>query len=246
MNNIQTELNNLYAEYLEKIFSDRKLYEQILNFKVSSPLFIEYNVEFGKYADSDFKVLYVGKETNYWYNQNERKNDNLLHDLQDTKKYLNGLTDLYKKFNLGHNYNTPIFIFMDIIINKLRVNNKSTGILWTNILRHDGFNGKVSVETEKKISYNNNYIFRRELEILKPDAVVFVTGPNYDYILENSFSGLEKIKIGKKSEREICLLKHDNLPDKTIRIYHPGYHNRISAEYKLNLGDIINDLMKNK
>ena len=243
---MQTELNNLYAEYLKEIFSDRKLYEQILNFEISSPLFINCNAEFGKYKDSDFKVLYVGQETRFWYNQNERKSSELLHDLQDTQKYKNELTELYKKFNLGHNYKYPIFIFMDIIVNKLRDNNKSTGVLWTNLLRHDGFPGKVPAETEKKISYNNNYIFRKELEILKPDAIVFVTGPNYDYILENSFRGLEKIKIDEKSEREICLLKHENLPDKTIRIYHPSYHNRISSDYKWNLGDTINDLLRNK
>jgi len=243
---MQTELNKLYTEYLKEIFSDRKLYEQILNFEISSPLFLDCNAEFGKYADSDFKVLYVGKETNYWYNQKERTVSELLYDIQDTEKYINGLTELYKKFNIGHNYKTSIFTFMDIIVNKLRVKNQKTGVLWTNLLRHDGFNGKVSREIEKKVSYHNNYILRKELEILKPDAIIFLTGPNYDYILENSFAGLKKIKINEKSEREICLLNHENLPEKSMRIYHPGYHGRKGADYRWELADKIIELIEMK
>lgn len=243
MNTIQGELSNLYTEYLENIFSDSNIYEQVLNFKISSPLFIDSTVEYGKYVDSDFKVLYIGQETNCWYNENERKSDGLLVDLKNNRNYIDSLIARYKKFNLGHQYKTPIFSFMDILVGRLRDKHPSTGFLWTNLLRHDGYNGKVSDEVEKRISYHKNYVLRKELEILKPNAIVFVSGPNYDYILENSFDGLKKNKIDNKPEREMCFINHINLPEKTIRVYHPNYHKYKGKDYRCELADKIVELL---
>lgn len=228
MENLQQQLNNLYLDYLNKIFSDKELFEQILKFEISSPLFLDCSVDSGKYLESEIKVLYVGKETNYWFNEKEREEKGLLNDISNKDYYLSALVGSYKKFNIGQNYKTSLFTFMDILIEKFRANNNKSGILWTNLLRHDYYgNGKVPFEVEQKITFDNNYIFRKELEILKPDVVVFVTGPSYDYILENTFIGLKKVIINNVPEREICLLEHKDLPKKSIRVYHPGYLMRI-------------------
>lgn len=247
MTTMQEKLNGLYADYLKVIYTDSDLKKQILDFELSSPIFLKCDTDFGEYIDSEFKILYVGQETNYWFNQKERERSKLLNSIDDIDKYLKALVDLYKSFNIGHDYKTDIFTFMDILVDKLRNKNKKTGILWTNLLRHDAFgNGKVSYDVEQKITYNENYIFRKELEILKPDAIVFVTGPNYDYIIENSFKGLEKLKVDNESERKICMLKHADLPVKSVRVYHPNAHKYQGADYRWDLADKIVELIEMK
>jgi len=247
MNDLQKQLNDLYFDYLKTIFTDKELFQQVLNFEISSPIFLDCNAEFGNYLDSNFKILYVGKETNYWFNEKEREDSGLLTDISNYEKYIQALTDLYKTFNIGHNYKRAIFTFMDIFVEKFRNINGKTGILWTNLLRHDYYgNGKVPPEVEQKITFDKNYIFRKEVEVLKPDAIVFVTGPNYDHIIENTFVGLKKVTIENESEREICFLEHENLPKKTIRVYHPDYHWRINAEYRWNLVEQLTELIRLK
>jgi hypothetical protein len=244
MNNLQEQLNELYLEYLKKIFMDRDLYNQVLNFKLSSPLFLDCEADFGKYKNADYKILYVGKETNYWFNKKEREKCDLLRDLSDYEKYLEALISLYKTFNLGRGYKKAFFTFLDIIVEQLRNKNDSVGVLWTNLLRHDSFgNGKISPEIKQKITFDNNYILRKEIEILKPDVIIFVTGPNYDSVLENTFPGLKKIRIDNESEREICFFEHVDLPQKSIRVYHPDYHWRIDADYRWNLAERIEGLL---
>jgi len=245
MNDLQNKLNELYLEYLNKIFTDKILFDQISKFEISSPIFLNCNSEFGKYIDADYKVLYVGKETNYWFNQSEREKCGLLDDVSNHEIYLQALTDLYKIFNIGHKYKTAIFTFMDILVEKLRLNNESSGILWTNLLRHDHFgNGKVPFEVEQKITYDNNYIFRKELEILKPDAIVFVTGPKYDYILEKTFPGIKYIAIKNMAVGEICLLEHNDIPQKSIRVYHPDAHKYQGGDYRWELSADILEVIK--
>lgn len=245
MKNLQNQLNELYLDYLNEIFADKVMFDQVQKFEISSPIFLDCNAEFGKYADSDYKVLYVGKETNYWFNQKEREQSGLLNDISDIDKYLFALTDLYKTFNIGHNYKRAIFTFMDILVEKLRSNNKKTGILWTNLLRHDYFgNGKVPYDVEEKITFDNNYIFRKEVEILKPDAIVFVTGPKYDYILEKTFPGIKKIAIKNMAVGEICLLEHEYIPRKAIRVYHPDAHKYRGRDYRWKLSSDILEVIK--
>ncbi len=244
MTMLQEKLNILYTDYLKVIFADTDIHKQILDFKLSSPIFLNCAADFGEYLDSEIKILYIGQETNYWFNQQERKNAKLYNSIDDIDKYLNALLELYKDFNIGQNYKTDIFLFMNILVNKFRSRNKKTGLLWTNLLRHDAFgNGKVLEDVEQKITYNKNHILRKELEILKPDAIIFVTGPNYDYIIENSFKGLEKLKVYNKSEREICILKHADLPVKSIRVYHPNAHKFQGADYRWSLANKIDELI---
>lgn len=245
MKNLQNQLNELYLDYLNKIFADKEIFDKVQKFEISSPIFLDCNAEFGNYANSDYRVLYVGKQTNCWFNENEREQSGLFNDISDLNKYLFALTNLYKTFNIGANYKTAIFTFMDILVEELRSNNKKTGILWTNLLRHDNFGqGKVPYNVEEKITFDNNYIFRKEIEILKPDAIVFVTGPNYDYILEKTFPGIKKIAIKDMEVREICLLEHKDIPRKAIRVYHPDAHKFYGKNYRLKLSSDILEVIE--
>lgn len=232
MGNLQKQLNELYDDYLATILKDDLLGKAILNFEISSPILVNVDAKSSNnYENADFKLLYVGQETNYWYNESERREDGFFDSLTDSVGYRDALLNLYANFNIGHNYNTSLFQYKNQILSKLE--QSQIGVLWTNILRHDQFGeGKVSPEIEAKITYDNNYIFRRELEILKPDAIVFVTGPRYDYVLQNTFNNL-KITQGSQhhSFNAFALLESEELKAKAVRMYHPNYLNRHRARY---------------
>jgi hypothetical protein len=50
---------------------------------------------------------------------------------------------------------------------------------------------------------------------------VFFTGPDFDYRLRNLFTGIEFVEIEGWSIRQFCRLKHEKLPEKSFRSYHP-------------------------
>lgn len=105
-----------------------------------------------------------------------------------------------------------------------------TQVLYTNLF-------KTAVD-EKSIVKNGTWeeadsvwrisagLLTREIEILKPDTVIFFTGPDYDRYLELEFAGLEWEAVGEHQQRRFSKLTHAALPAKTWRTYHPGYLSR--------------------
>jgi hypothetical protein len=250
MENIQKKLDELYLSYLSNVLDNREVVEAIQNQEISSPLFIDVNAPQSNYINRPFKVLYVGQENNGWFNLNQRKKVGL-EKISDLNKYLIELKSLYFEFNIGEQYNKPIFIFLDILIESIqnyKQGEESTGFLWTNLIRHSGkFNeGKIPDKFEDKLMYDNNFIFRKEMEILDPNAVIFVTGPNYDKFLKNTFNGISFISVKNYDINEIAVLKHANLPKYSCRVYHPNFHNRLGgAEYMKELSQDIIDCFRN-
>lgn len=244
MKELQNKLDELYLEYLNKILKDEVITNAIENGKLSSPLFIDVSAPQGNYVDRPYKVLYVGQETNSWFNEKERKEKSLLR-INDASIYLTALKDLYKKFNIGEKYNTPIFLFLDILISEIQSKQGSedkTGFLWTNLIRHSAaYNeGKPSKDIIQKVMYDNNYILRQEINILNPNAIIFVTGPNYDEFLKNTYPKLEIKQVKRYGIDEIASLHHPELKAKSIRVYHPGYHRNLGGtEYMKELSQDI-------
>ena len=238
MKHIQNELNNLYLDYLNKLIDDNKFLSYLNNDVINSPLAINSNVVRGNYFNSDMKILFVGKENNGWFGLNEREKSGI-NNISNKDEYLHGLLDLYNRFNLGENYRTPIFSYMDILIDKLRDKKINTGILWSNLLRIDCGNDL----KDEIFGIDNNVILRKEIELLKPDVVLFVTGPNYDKYLGDTFSNIRKIHFENKSIKEFCILEHEILPKKSFRIYHPNYYPRLGADYRFILVETIVKLL---
>lgn len=102
--------------------------------------------------------------------------------------------------------------------------NMKIDYVWNNIL-------KVGIAKEKGtpshdiINLQQKYfpVIKAEIEILKPDVVVFFTGPYYDEFIKYEFPGVDFIKIQAMKEREICVINSEYLPARSFRTYHPGY-----------------------
>ena len=58
---------------------------------------------------------------------------------------------------------------------------------------------------------------------LKPDIVIFFSGPNYDEYISRIFSDATFENISSRNSRQLARVKSWLLPHNSIRTYHPNY-----------------------
>ncbi|MGI8840133.1 MAG: hypothetical protein ACR2F8_05035 [Caulobacteraceae bacterium] len=69
-----------------------------------------------------------------------------------------------------------------------------------------------------------------QIAILKPTAIIFFTGPNYDFVIKDEFIGVEFPPIDNRPWEKFARVVHEHLPKQSFRTYHPEYlFNRHSA-----------------
>ena len=112
--------------------------------------------------------------------------------------------------------------------------------MWSNLFSCD----------EKKRTPSNQVgdILRRfrilpnEVAILRPHAVIFLTGPRYDYTINALLPGYSCKEVAADiSKRELAQLKHPDLPPLTFRTYHP---NSLRRQGKMHYIDLITNAIK--
>lgn len=69
-----------------------------------------------------------------------------------------------------------------------------------------------------------NNLLGEEVCVLKPDVVVFCTGPDeqYESIVDRCFTNVQREPISNRSTRVLCRLAHPSLPLRSFRAYHPN------------------------
>jgi len=173
-----------------------------------------------EYKKANTKVLFIGQETNGWYN-NKISADSDIADAIDT----------YKNFELGINYNSLFWqkiYYMNEILNGTK---DKKNILWTNINKY----GKSDIgRPDAKItSLENEYfnVLKDEINILNPEVVILFTGPNYDNDLKNKLGEIIFHDCSNHNQRILARLENKYLPYHSYRTYHPGYARRAKMEY---------------
>jgi hypothetical protein len=106
----------------------------------------------------------------------------------------------------------------------------NTKVLYTNLFK-TAVDGTSIVKNGTQEEADNIWqasvtLLAREIKILRPDAVVFFTGPDYDRYLELEFEGLQWAPSDKHGQRAFSKLSHPALPENSYRTYHPGYLSR--------------------
>lgn len=66
-------------------------------------------------------------------------------------------------------------------------------------------------------------VIREEMALLKPDVVLFFSGPFYDSHIERIFPGALFQSLTSRSSRELARVSADGLPNCAFRTYHPNY-----------------------
>lgn len=188
-----------------------KLYTEVLNKDELNNIFPSSDLEKisalhllnidQNYLETETKILFVGKETNKWWGKLKHflEVDNTIDILKQRYrvKFFGG--EVPKSSNINESksykaekYSTPFFTEYKKVSEAL-CGGKSGALVWPNLLKMDLERGKKysrnSKSNEQIVSLSKE-IFLKELEILKPDYIIFATSYTYDDIIKEFLSDL--------------------------------------------------------
>ena len=106
-----------------------------------------------------------------------------------------------------------------------RFSDKTVSYIWNNVVKigASGRNQNHPQDHIYNIELENFNVLERELEILKPDIILFVSGPNYDSNIEKTLQTIEFNTFNSSfTKRQLAKLKFKHF-DNIYRTYHPNY-----------------------
>lgn len=211
---INSSLFNLYNSVQPEIL---KIYE--LKSHLDGPHLMKCWDE--EYINSKVKLLIVGQESTGWVfrdYQKERNNIDLISDCL-------GTYDMNFKNVPKSSYPlAKTMIALNSALGNL-YNNIAPNFLYTNVSKYCNINAPfpLSYSDHCDVVQNLN-LLPKEINITKPDVIIFFSGPNYDDKIQIQFKS--EIKFEKVFNdipvRELAMLVHPELPTHTYRTYHPG------------------------
>lgn len=167
------------------------------------------------------KILVVGQETNGW-EFNESVKDSMLFTL-------------YFLYSAQHNgklsFTFPFEFCKSVNNYNYDENYRKTYFAWVS-LRKFAYNEKHAYPLGREIQNivdNEFNILEEEIRIIKPDIVLFLTGPNYDDYIKTQLGGVKFYELENSGykKRRFARVEHEVLPEKSFRIYRPEYLNRV-------------------
>lgn len=172
------------------------------------------------------KIMIIGQNGN---STTEYYSDNLANQLKWHGEYLD--RQVYGVNNGEKGNSSPFWAFFR------RFEQNGNDLIWNNINKiikiKDNDIEELTVEDE--LALNSPYgpdkksLLEREINILKPDALIFVTGPHYYYSMAVSLGIDANILKNLRPDPSKSLVELTDVVDLEIPIlwtYHPGYLNR--------------------
>jgi len=226
MNN---QLFELYSSKWDKLCTAMLPIIEKENIKPTNPLLLYIN---GKeegiedYNEADIRVMVFGQETNKWHNELLRSGA-----FADIQK----LIDEYDyAFNTDDMFclNTPFWKdfkkFRILLGEKYPI--KTIRYVWNNIVKI----GRVDIKgcpPDYIYDVERKYfsVIKEEINIIKPNVILFLTGPNYDNKISNVFGQVTYSAFSPLSERELAKISIPGV-DVAFRTYHPNYFFRNNTE----------------
>ena len=206
---MKEELESFYKNYH---FKFAELINTFPEKKFNGPLLISISE---LYIKQKRKLLVIGQETGGW----DGFSDNVERSLK-----------IYKDFNLGYSYNSPFGNSTREIEKNLNLERCSCS--WSNINKFDDGGGRPFGDSLKIIEKFDEVLLS-EIQILKPDVVVFFSGPKFEYRINNLFENVEFNEVKGFQNMQLSRLSHKLLPFNTYRTYHPRYLRQSKLEEKL-------------
>ncbi|WP_034893729.1 uracil-DNA glycosylase family protein [Gillisia sp. Hel_I_29] len=224
---MNSELTKLYSskwtkfyEELSKINTDSKF-----PIKPANPLLLKIG-DVEKYRNSDIKVMFCGQEPNTW--GGELKNSISKIQLYYQDFFLSNYC--YDKY--GGQFWNGVNRLRELIYNKFP--GKSIDFIWNDIVKvgkRDGLGLPPRYIEEVELKYFK--VIREEVEILKPDVIIFMSGPNYDWFIKQQFGEVNFISVDKFTERQIVKIDIPGVSS-AYRTYHPNYLWRNNIDHYFN------------
>lgn len=227
-------LNSLYSDFKETVSISDDLSDRL------SPPLLLHPTERWKEAPS--RVLIVGQETLGWdfdagsYYDWPYPSICSFKDFKSVPNSVEAMVYGYKIFEFSRyqpdNYRSPFWRAYRQIRRNFdnEIDGFDTAVLWTNIFRMSLDGGSVikggTIEEIQRIREATSGLLRNEIKILKPDVVIFFTGPDYNDTLYSEFNDMELYDFHGNDLSRTAWIGHSYLPAISLRTYHPGYLNR--------------------
>jgi len=215
--NINEQLYQLYSSKWDGLCSAIKsIYiDRNLKVKPANP-FLIYIAEEEEFKNADIRVMIYGQETNTWCGKFKT----------DLEQILNCYDEFYNGgecWAYGKQFFNGFSKFKTMLEDKYSNKNKKIRFVWNNIVKIGMSDGKgFPPDYIYEVERNHFSVIKDELEIIKPNVVLFLTGPNYDSIIEDNFGKLSYTAV---PGFEISCLAKIQLTgvDFAFRTYHPNY-----------------------
>ena len=174
-------------------------------------------VEPSDYRDKTKKVMICGQETQGWGNEFD--------DCPETAT-MEAILRIYAGFvNEKGGYNSPYWQF----INSLKKACPDVGFVCNNIVKIGKKYGPGCDDQINDLTLKYFPVIPEELAILKPDVILFLTGPNYDWRIRKTLGNFKTKQIDNINRFEEIIFDDSSLP-KAFRCYHPRYLRQCGQE----------------
>ncbi|MEN8702323.1 uracil-DNA glycosylase family protein [Bacillus infantis] len=206
---LNQQLYDLYKRY------DPGMLTALEGNNLSNPLLLKINGE-KQYQEADLKVMFFGQETNTWEGRLGSKS---IEELLGTYSRFFGEG---KCFRYGGPFWNTVKDYTGEI--KEAYPDKRVEIVWNNLIKlgkesSKGAPRKSLVDIQKKAFP----VIKEELAILKPDVILFFTGPRYDQYIKAEWPDLTYHELAHEPAGKLARLKGGSLPVQAFRTYHPNY-----------------------
>ena len=204
------------------------------------------------YTKADIKIMFFGQEPHGW----EKDLDvgdlmGIYEDFLDDKYVVDANNGYFNEDEVG---NTRMFRFaINGIMSCMRDDvlkaypDKKVSMIWNNISKLSTFEGGPVNSRVHEIERNYFHVIPQEIEILKPDILIFFTGAGqntyYEYIKENFTMVGEPLPLGGLPVHDVA-----KLPIKEATLAYKTYHPNAKISDKLhwdNYGAILADIKEN-
>lgn len=179
-----------------------------------------------KFSQADKRILICGQETWGWGKFGSTV-DACMEDYRsffiDGEFYDGyGISAFWKAFRFFESQFSEIFV------------GQKLQFIWQNLSKIGRDDGETGVTDEIRSLEREFFpVFREEMMILKPDIVLFLTGPDRDHDIRFHFPNVEFSKAGDEPNlRQQAWVSSLGLPSASLRLYHPSYFGAWSHRYK--------------
>jgi len=231
---INTQLEDLYRSHWVKFSSELN---KIVNsdeygVKPTNPLLLKHP-DIDSFESSDIRVMIIGQETNQWEGVFYNNFDDILNVYPG---FYPGYKYGYKGYFKNHFNN-----FLELLEQKFP--DKKISCFWNNVIKVGKANDKGAppkyiLELEQKYFS----VLQDEINIIKPNVVLFYSGYSYDQYIEHQIPNLVKEDIAGFDSNILQLFKIKNV-DFAFRTSHPQrLHFLGKAKYQMIYEEIISKI----
>ena len=166
------------------------------------------------YKNAEIKILFIGQEPNTWICNRS---------WAEIEKPLKR----YEEFALASNRKKDVTTFWKGVLEMNEILNRKSdnrfGFLWMNVSKYSTKEGGRITDKDFDFINENFNVLQSEINIIKPDVVIFFSGPDLDERIRVQFEGEMTFKEIHNDipPRELAKIVHKNLPKDTYRVYHP-------------------------